>query len=106
MTDGTRLAGPSDLRAALMSRSGAFVTALTERMMTYALGRELEYYDRPVVRSIVRSAAAQGDTLEALVQGIVASDPFQKRVKAGGGVDAKGPPAAALDLVALRIGAD
>ncbi len=52
--------------------------------MTYALGRELEYYDRPVVRSIVRDAAAQGDTLEALVQGIVASDPFQKRVKTGG----------------------
>jgi len=106
MTDGTRLAGPSDLRAALMSRSGAFVTALTERLMTYALGRELEYYDRPVVRSIVRSAAAQGDTLEALVQGIVASDPFQKRVNTGGGVDAKGQPAVALDLVALRTGAN
>ncbi len=74
--------------------------------MTYALGRELEYYDRPVVRSIVRTAAAQGDTLEALVQAIVASDSFQKRVKTGGGVDATGPPAVALDLVALRTGAD
>ena len=92
MTDGTALAGPSDLRGALLSRSDAFVTALTERLMTYALGRELEYYDRPVVRSIVRTAAAQGDTLEALVQGIVASDPFQKRVKTGGGVDATARP--------------
>ena len=54
MTDGTQLAGPDDLRRALLSRSDAFVTALTERLMTYALGRELEYYDRPVVRSVVR----------------------------------------------------
>ncbi len=74
--------------------------------MTYALGRELEDYDRPVVRGIVRAAAAQGDTLEALIQGIVASDPFQKRVKTVSGVDASSPPAVALDLVALRMSAD
>ena len=81
MTDGTELASPADLRRALLSRSGAFVTALTERLMTFGLGRELEYYDEPVVRSIVRAAAPQGTTLEALIQAIVASDPFQKRVK-------------------------
>jgi hypothetical protein len=82
MTDGTELAGPADLRRALLSRSGAFVTALSERLMTYALGRELEYYDMPVVRGVVRAAEAQGTTLDALVQAIVASDPFQKRTKA------------------------
>ncbi len=84
LTDGTRLSGPADLRRALLSRSDAFVTSLTERLMTYALGRELEYYDQPVVRSVVREAGAQGMTLAALVQAIVASDAFTKRVKTGG----------------------
>ena len=51
--------------------------------MTYALGRELEYYDKPVVRRVVRAAAAQGNTFDALVQAIVASDSFQRRVKTG-----------------------
>jgi hypothetical protein len=83
LTDGTQLAGPADLRRALLSRSDAFVTSLTERLLTYALGRELEHYDQPVVRRIVREAAADGTTLVALVQAIVASDAFQKRAKAG-----------------------
>jgi hypothetical protein len=83
LTDGTRLAGAAELRRALLSRSDAFVTSLTERLMTYALGRELEYYDRPVVRGVVREAASQGTTLAALVQAIVASDAFTKRVKTG-----------------------
>jgi Protein of unknown function (DUF1592)/Protein of unknown function (DUF1588)/Protein of unknown function (DUF1585)/Protein of unknown function (DUF1587)/Protein of unknown function (DUF1595) len=83
LTDGTTLASPADLKRALLARSDAFVTALAERLMTYALGRKLEYYDQPVLRSVVRAAAAQGLTLEALIQAIVASDSFQKRVKTG-----------------------
>jgi hypothetical protein len=83
LTDGTRLDGAADLRRALLSRSDAFVTSLTERLLTYALGRELEYYDGPVVRGVVREAAAHGTTLPALVQAIVASDAFRKRVKTG-----------------------
>jgi hypothetical protein len=83
MTDGTRLDGPAELRRALLSRSDAFVTSLTERLMTYALGRELEYYDMPTVRGVVRAAAADGTTLPSLVQAIVASDAFLKRVKTG-----------------------
>jgi hypothetical protein len=83
LTDGTRLAGPDDLRRALLSRSDAFVASLTERLLTYALGRELTYHDQPVVRGVVREAAAQGTTLAALVQAIVASDAFTKRVKMG-----------------------
>jgi hypothetical protein len=81
LTDGTELALPTDLRRALVSRSSAFVTAFTERLMTYALGRELDYHDAPAVRSIIRAAEPQGTTLPALVQAIVASDTFQKRVK-------------------------
>ena len=84
LTDGTRLSGATDLRRALLSRSDAFVTSLTERLMTYALGRELTHYDQPVVRGVVREAAAQGTTLAALVQAIVASDAFTRRVKTGG----------------------
>jgi hypothetical protein len=62
------------------------VTSLTERLLTYALGRELEHYDQPVVRGIVREAAAgttEGPTLAGLVQAIVASDAFTKRARAG-----------------------
>jgi hypothetical protein len=81
LTDGTELASPTDLRRALLSRSNAFVTALTERLMTYALGRELDYRDAPAVRSIIREAEPRDMTLPALIQAIVASDSFQKRVK-------------------------
>jgi hypothetical protein len=86
LTDGTPLAGPADLRRALLARSDAFVTSLTERLLTYALGRELEYYDQPAVRGIVREATqgtGEATTLAALVHAIVASDPFVKRVRAG-----------------------
>ena len=71
----------------------AFIAALTERLMTYALGRELEASDMPVVRSVVRAAALEDYTLRALVQAIAASDSFQKRVKAGGAPPALTPEA-------------
>jgi hypothetical protein len=83
MVDGTALRGPQDLRAALLSRSDVFVAAMTERLMAYAMGRELESNDMPVVRGVVRSAARDDYTLRALAQAIVASDTFQKRVKTG-----------------------
>jgi hypothetical protein len=57
------------------------VASLTRRLLTYALGRELEYYDEPVVRGVMRAAAAEGTTLPALIHAIVASDAFRKRVK-------------------------
>jgi hypothetical protein len=112
LTDGTTITGPADLRRALLSRSDAFVAALTDRLMTYALGRELEYYDRPVARKVVRDAAAHGGTLAALVQAIVASDSFQKRVKVGAGTTtaanaAAGSAASAAPVfVAQRTGAE
>jgi len=103
MTDGTPLASPTDLRLALLSRSDAFVTAVTERLLTYALGRELEYYDRPSVRSIVRAAAPRGSTLEALIEAIVASDTFQQRVKSGGAADDPSLAAAVVESAASQL---
>ncbi len=81
MVDGTPVDGPGTLRAALLARPDAFQASITERLLTYALGRELQYYDEPAVRRIVRQADADGFTLAALVQAIVTSDPFQKRIK-------------------------
>jgi len=81
MVDGTRLRGPQDLRAALLARSDVFVATFAEQLMTYAMGRELESYDMPVVRGVVRAAAGENHTFRALVQAIVASDSFRKRVK-------------------------
>jgi hypothetical protein len=81
MTDGTYVDGPDTLRAALLARSEAFMASISERLLTYALGRELEYYDGPAVRDIVQRADAQGFTLTALVQAIVVSKPFQQRIK-------------------------
>jgi Protein of unknown function (DUF1592)/Protein of unknown function (DUF1588)/Protein of unknown function (DUF1585)/Protein of unknown function (DUF1595) len=79
LVDGTPLKGPGDLRAALLSRREAFVTVATEKLLTYALGRPLEYYDMPVVRAIVRKAATSDYRFSALVLGIVESAPFQKK---------------------------
>ena len=83
MVDGTALSGPQDLRKALLARSDAFVSTFAERLMTYAMGRELTAADMPVVRGVVRAAAANDNTLRALVQAIVASGSFQKRMKTG-----------------------
>ena len=92
MVDGTDLHGPQDLRAALLARSDVFVAAMTERLITYAMGRELESHDMPVVRGVVRSAGQEDYTLRALVQAIVASDTFRKRVKAADAIaDAPAP---------------
>ena len=81
IVDGTRVDGPATLRAALLDRSEAFMTSVSERLLTYALGRELEYYDEPAVRRIVQQATAEGFTLTALVRAVVMSEPFQKRIK-------------------------
>jgi len=83
MMDGTQLSGVADLRRALLSRSDTFIRTLTGKLLSYALGRELEYFDGPAVRGIVNQAAEDNYTFEALVQGIVTSVPFQKRLAAG-----------------------
>jgi hypothetical protein len=81
LVDGTKLNGPSSLRAALLDRSDAFVTNTTQKLLTYSLGRGVQYYDMPVVRSIIRDAARNDYRFSSLVLGIVKSTPFQMKVK-------------------------
>jgi hypothetical protein len=78
LPDGTQFAGAAEFRAALLG-SDRFVATLTEKLLTYALGRGVEYYDQPTVRAIVRDAAAHDYRFSALVAGIVQSTPFQLR---------------------------
>lgn len=80
LVDGTPLNGPLQLRAALLSRPETFLRTLTGKLLSYALGRELEYFDGPAVRAIVGDAGASKHSFSALVQGIVASEPFRYRV--------------------------
>jgi hypothetical protein len=79
--DGTALEGPGGLRAALLARRELFVTAFTEKLLTYALGRTLGAADMPAVRTVVRGAARENYRFSALVAGIAASAPMQLRVK-------------------------
>jgi hypothetical protein len=81
LADGTKVDGPVALRNAILARPDAFATVLTERLMTYALGRGVEPQDMPVVRAIVRKAAVTSYPLASLVQGIIDSAPFQMRTK-------------------------
>jgi hypothetical protein len=81
MVDGTVIDSPATLRAALLARPDAFMTSISERLLTYALGRELEYYDGPAVRRIVQQATSEGFTMASLVRAVVMSDPFQRRSK-------------------------
>lgn len=81
MVDGTKLSGPQDLRRALLDRSESFVTSMTERLMTYGLGRSIEPADLPAIRKIVRDARRSDYRFSAIVLGIVSSMPFQMRVK-------------------------
>jgi hypothetical protein len=79
--DGTTFRGPLGLRALLTAQTqrDQFVATLTEKLLTYALGRGVEYYDQPAVRRIVRDAASSDARWSALIRGIVTSTPFQMR---------------------------
>jgi len=78
LPDGTPLKGPDDLRNALLRRPEQFVQTFTERLLMYAMGRKLEYYDMPTVRRIVRGAAHDNYRFSALAQAIVQSEQFRK----------------------------
>ena len=80
--DGTLVDGPDELREALLKYSPQFMRMLTEKMMTYALGRGVEYFDMPTIRAIVRDAERNGNRFSSIVLGIVSSDAFQMRTKA------------------------
>jgi mono/diheme cytochrome c family protein len=81
LTDGTRVSGAVDLRQALLQRPEVLVGTMTEKLMTYALGRGLEATDLPAVRTVVRDAARDQYRFSALVKGVVTSTPFRMRRK-------------------------
>ena len=82
----------ASLREALVRRSDQFVRVVTEKMLTYALGRGVEYQDMPLVRSIARESSASNYDFSSIVLGIVKSSPFQMNTKtAGEGQPAGGP---------------
>jgi hypothetical protein len=82
LADGTVVDGPDGVRELLTSRPELFVSALTEKLMMYALGRNVQYYDAPAVRAVVREAATRNYEFSAIVEGIAASVPFQMRAGA------------------------
>ena len=79
MPGGPTFSGPAELRAFLLSRREQFVNTFAAGLLTYALGRNLEHYDMPVVRSIVRDAATHDHRWSSLILGIVNSVPFRMR---------------------------
>jgi hypothetical protein len=79
LVDGTQINGTIDLRNALLKYSDRFVQTTTEKLMTYALGRGLEYYDMPTVRAVARNAAKNDYRFSDIVMGIVESAAFQMK---------------------------
>jgi hypothetical protein len=77
--DGTKIDGLAGLRQVLTNHSTRFLTTVTNTLLTYALGRGVEYYDAPAVRSILRGAASKDHRFSSIVVGIVKSAPFQMR---------------------------
>jgi len=83
LVDGSVLDGPSSLRKAMLGRSDAFVGSMTEKLLMYGMGREIKYYDMPVVRIVMRDAARNRYRFSDLVMGIVKSAPFQMKLTDG-----------------------
>jgi uncharacterized protein DUF1592/uncharacterized protein DUF1588/uncharacterized protein DUF1585/uncharacterized protein DUF1587/uncharacterized protein DUF1595/cbb3-type cytochrome c oxidase subunit III len=81
MPDGKEIEAPADLRRALLGRPGQFAQALTQKLMMYALGREIEPRDMPQVRAITRAAAKNDYRFSSLVAGIVSSDAFRMQAQ-------------------------
>jgi len=80
LPDGSTFEDVAGLEKALLSRPEIFVGTLAEKLLTYGLGRGVEYYDAPTIRAIVRASRAQDFRVSSLVLGIVKSDPFQMRM--------------------------
>jgi len=89
LTSGLAINGPVELRQYLAANPARFAQAFTEKLLMYAVGRQLEYFDMPQVRAVVRGAAKDQYTLPAIVRGIVRSDAFLKQ-----GIAAAHQPAA------------
>jgi hypothetical protein len=79
LLDGTKVDGPAALRRALVAQKELFVRTVTAKLLTYAVGREMEYFDAPAIRGIVRAAAADDYRWSSTVLALVKSAPFQMR---------------------------
>jgi hypothetical protein len=82
LTDGTKVDGVITLRSAILTHPEMFVSTMTQKLLTYALGRGLDDRDMPTVRAIVRDAARDVYRFSDLIMGIVRSTPFQERTTA------------------------
>ena len=87
LPDGTKLDGITGLRKVLLDHREQFAGTFTEKLLTYALGRELEYYDFSAVRKIMRDAAASDYRWSSIIFGVVNSVPFQMGITRGAGVE-------------------
>jgi hypothetical protein len=79
LVDGSEFSGVEGLEQALLNRPELFVRTLTEKLLSFGLGRGVEYYDAPAVRQIVRDARADNYRLSRLIVGVAKSTPFQMR---------------------------
>ena len=80
LADGTKVNGVIELRTALMKNPDLFASTITEKLLTYALGRGIDYHDMPTVRAIVQDAGKNGYRFSSIVMGVVRSTPFQMRM--------------------------
>jgi mono/diheme cytochrome c family protein len=80
LPEGTKFNGPAELRKLLLSHPDQFASSVTEELLTYALGRGVEYYDKPAIRKIVRDAGASDYHWSSIILGIVNSAPFRMRM--------------------------
>jgi hypothetical protein len=87
--DGTPIAGPADLRRALLNRPIPLIRTFTENLLAYALGRRVEHFDQPTVRAIARAAEADGYRMSVFILGVVNSDAF--RMQRANAVEQAGP---------------
>jgi hypothetical protein len=98
LANGTKFQGLSGLREVLLGRREQFVRTVTEKLLTYGLGRQVEYYDWPVIRRVAREAAPDDYRWSSIVLGIVKSTPFQMRLSE----PTKVKPPAATEVAARR----
>jgi hypothetical protein len=98
LLDGTKVEGPAALRRALVAQKEQFVRAVTGKLATYALGREIEYFDAPAIRGIVRAAAADNYRWSSTILALVKSAPFQMRMSG-----ASASPTRSVSAIARNI---
>jgi hypothetical protein len=75
--DGTKMDGPAGLRQAMLKHSDVFLLSFTENLMTYALGRRVEYTDMPAIRGIIREAGKSNNRMSSFILGVVNSGAFR-----------------------------